>query len=129
MPLRVAGEKKLWNGGLLGASVWLSLHTGIAATAANELDAAAGSTNYARVEMETTDWTISDTTGAASNAAVAAFAAPPAGEEWPAVRSLALWTAEDGGDLLVDEIVQGAPLIGVEADPVSFAIGQLVIDV
>ena len=128
MPLRVAGEKKLWKGGLLGATVHMSLHTGVGATAANELTAA-DAPNYARIAVAPAGWTVSDRTGAASNAAAIAFAAPPANTEWPAVRSVALWTAAAAGDLLVDEYVQGAPLVGAAGDPVAFAPGQLVLDV
>ena len=134
MGLRVAGEKKLWSGGLLSADVWVSLHGGVAASSGNELDATDTTgdhyaENYARKKMQSTDWTVSDTTGAAHNTNAIAFAAPGAGNEWAAARSVALWDAATGGNILVDAPIQGAPLVGASADPISFGSGALTMDV
>ena len=130
----VAGEKKLWDGGLIGASVWLALHGEVAATSANEFStsdsAAYPADSYARVEMETDDWSVSDLTGAASNAAAVAFAEPGAdADDWPPALAVSIWTAETGGDMLDATAVRGAALVGANGDAVEFAAGQLIIDV
>lgn len=130
----VAGEKKLWRGGLIGDTVWLALHGAIAAAPANEFDAAQAAhdfhaRNYARVEMAVAAWSIDARTGAATNAARVAFPAPPAGEEWPAALSISIMDALAGGEMLDDARVHGAPLIATPADPIAFEIGQLIIDV
>lgn len=135
MPLRVAGEKKLWNGGLLTGTVHLSLHDGPYASAANELQAgnaaaARYAQNYARLALAYADaWTIDGATGAASNAGAATFAEPPAGKVWPDALSVGIWSEAGGGDLLADAPIIGAPLAGAAGDPVKFDTGQLVFDV
>ena len=134
MVWHVEGEKAAWDGGVLTPDRWLALHNGYAASAANEFqvdnDAAdnyAG--NYVRVRLRLADWAISNATGAASNAVALRFAAPPAGEEWPGALSLAIWDAADGGNILVDENIVGAALVGTPANPAEIKTGQLIFDV
>lgn len=133
MPLTVAGEKKLWKGGLIGAAVHLSLHGLAAASAANEFGTGATAAfragGYARVQMDPADFEISDLTGAAANAARIVFADPPQDGDWPPALSIGLWTAAAAGEMLVSAPIYGAPLTGTQGDPVAFEIGQLIIDV
>ena len=130
----VAGEKRLWDGGLIGYTVWLALHGLAAASPGNEFDAADAAhahhaENYARVEMAMAAWSIDARTGAATNAARVAFPAPPADVEWPPALSLSLFDALAGGDMLDSARIQGAPLIAAHGDPIAFEIGQLIIDI
>ena len=129
----VAGEKKLWRGGLIGETVWLALHGAIAASPANEFDAAAAhafaAANYARLEMALAAWSIDARTGAATNTARIAFRAPPAGGEWPPALAISLMTALAGGEMLDHARVHGAQLIAAPDDPIAFEPGQLIIDV
>lgn len=138
MVATVAGEKLLWSPGLLHASVWLALHGEALASAGNEFSAEAGAgfeaPNYARIEIAglsaaAPGWTVSNVTGAASNAAALAFADPGAGNEWPGALALALWTAAVGGEPIDAATILGAPLVAAAGDPVAFAIGQLIVDV
>ena len=134
MPMRVAGEKKLWNGGLLTDDVYLSLHDGPYASAANEFQASESSgaryaQNYARQPMSLSDWTEDAATGSRSNTAAAAWSAPGSGNDWPGALSVGVWSAAADGDLLVDEQIVGAPALGTSSAPVTFAAGRIVFDI
>ena len=132
MPISVDGEKDAWKGGVVGATRYLSLHAGAAATSANELSSVAGSkleaAGYARVAITSAQWTLSDVTGAASNNVLIQWADPVAGADWPAVLTLGAWSAAVGGTLRFSEAIPGAPMIAINGDRARFEIGQLVLD-
>lgn len=118
MPLKLAGELKLWMDGLLSASVYIALHTANP-TAANELNG----NGYARVEVESDGWTINQANGTASNTAVIQFPVPSG--NWQDPTHVGIWTAANDGDLLwsiaLGDDVE-PPAIG---EDVEFAAGQL----
>lgn len=136
MPLRVAGERRLWNGGLLAGTVYLSLHDAPYASAGNELQAGQAAADryaqaYARLALAyAAVWTVDAATGAASNVVALSFADPPQGAEvWPGALAVGIWSEAAAGALLADAQIVGAPLFGAHGDPVRFGIGQLIFDV
>ena len=73
MALKIAGEKLVYNPGLLAAGVQISLHTA-APAAGNELDYA----GYARQTVALAGWKVDAVTGNASNKAAIDFPRPAA---------------------------------------------------
>ena len=133
MTLGIAGERRLWNPGLLSGSVWVALYGAEGYAVASELSAQVGAAyhapNYARLERTLTDWSISATTGAASNRGRLAFAAPGPGASWPGVVALALMSAATGGDLLIGAVVPGAALVATGTSALVWEPGQIILDV
>ena len=130
----VEGEKRLWKGGLVGSDVWIGLLGAAAHSPTNELTTQAGAdyfaANYARVRVRPAGWTVAAATGIVSNAAAVNFADPGAGaEDWPGALAFILFDAAAGGNPLIAAAIPGAPPVGAEGDPVTFALGAITIDI
>ena len=133
MTLFLEGEKRAWNGGILGTTVHLSLHGGLAVASANELSVVANhaflAANYIRLAVQSPRWTVDNQTGAATNADELRWPNPDAGRDWPNVFSVGVWDAAVNGQLIAGITVAGAPLVATSMDPISIAVGQLIWDV
>ena len=112
MGLKTEGEKRCFESGLLGADVYVGLHTG-EPEAANELSA----NGYARVAVAPAGWTVDAVTGAASNADAIDF--PERTAPWGDPTHVGLWDAANGGNLLASFALSAdtsAPQPYVEVD-------------
>ena len=89
------GAKKMLKGGLLGATVYIALHSA-APTQATPSELSGNS--YARVTKASTTWTIDSASGQASNTTAVTW--PTATGTWTQPTHIGLWTAATGGNLL-----------------------------
>ena len=94
MGLKVEGEKRCFESGLLGADVYVGLHTG-EPEAANELSTPNG---YARVAVAPAGWAVDAATGEASNVDAVTF--PERTAPWGDPTHVGLWDEATGGNLL-----------------------------
>lgn len=121
MGLKTAAARLCFESGLLGATVYVALHTGDPDTT-NEVTGA----GYARAAVAPGGWTVDASGGQASNAARIDF--PDPSGDWGDPTHVALWSAENAGDVLFSGTLSRDVEAPGAGDAVRVAVGGLTLD-